>query len=51
MPVLRVADFSVKEKDEASLARECAPGFVECLHSPICRRVKVFVFVMGDATG
>jgi hypothetical protein len=28
--------FSVKEKDEASLARRCVPGFVECLHSPIC---------------
>ncbi|HCL92405.1 MAG TPA: hypothetical protein DIC50_06450 [Verrucomicrobia subdivision 3 bacterium] len=31
------ANFSVKEKDGASLARECAPGFDECLHSPICR--------------
>src|SRR6266404_9406524 len=28
------ADFSVKEKDEASPRRECASGFVECLHSP-----------------
>ena len=39
---LRVADFSVKGKDEASPARECAPGFDECLHSPICRGLKVF---------
>jgi hypothetical protein len=30
------ANFSVKEKDEASLARGCVPGLVECLHSPIC---------------
>jgi hypothetical protein len=37
------ADFSVKEKDEASLARECALGFVECLHSPICRGLKAFL--------
>ena len=34
------ADFSVKEKDEASPVRECAPGFDECLHSPICRGLK-----------
>src|SRR5262245_43987685 len=32
----RRTNFSVKEKDEASLARGCVPGFVECLHSPIC---------------
>ena len=41
---VRVADFSVKEKDEASRARECAPGFLECLHSPICRSLKAFCF-------
>src|SRR5260370_30511036 len=37
------ANFSVKEKDEASLPRGCAAGFVGCLHSPICRGLKVFV--------
>jgi hypothetical protein len=36
------ANFSVKEKDEASPLRECAMGFPECLHSPICRGLKVF---------
>jgi len=36
------ADFSVNEKDEARPVRECALAFVECLHSPICGRVKVF---------
>ena len=35
--VLNRTNFSVKEKDEASLFRECGMGFVECLHSPICR--------------
>jgi hypothetical protein len=30
------ANFSVKEKDEASPSRECGMGFAECLHSPIC---------------
>ncbi len=29
------ADFSVKEKDEASPSRECGTGFAGCLHSPI----------------
>src|SRR5689334_13533978 len=29
-----VRHFSVKEKDEASPLRVCAPGFAECLHSP-----------------
>ena len=38
------ADFSVKEKDEASPVRECALGFDECLHSPICRGLKAFAF-------
>jgi hypothetical protein len=38
------ANFSVKEKDEASPVRECAPGFDECLHSPICRGLKAFAF-------
>ena len=38
------ANFSVKEKDEASPLRECAMGFAECLHSPICRGLKVFLF-------
>ena len=38
------ANFSVKEKDEASPSRECAAGFAECLHSPFCRGLKVFVF-------
>ncbi len=36
--------FSVKEKDEASLASRFSPGFVECLHSPFCRSLKVFLF-------
>ena len=36
------ANFSVKEKDEASLSRERAAGFAECLHSLICRSLKVF---------
>jgi hypothetical protein len=31
------ANFSVKEKDEASLFRPCGRGFAECLYSPICR--------------
>jgi hypothetical protein len=35
------ANFSVKEKDEASLSRACAVGFADCLHSPICRGLKV----------
>ena len=34
-------NFSVKEKDEASPSRECAMGFAECLHSLICRSLKV----------
>jgi hypothetical protein len=38
------ADFSVKEKDEASPARECALGFDECLHSPFCRGLEAFAF-------
>ena len=36
------ANFSVKEKDEASLSRECVAGFADCLHSPFCRGLKVF---------
>ena len=36
------ADFSVKEKDEASPSRECGAGFAGCLHSPICRGLEVF---------
>jgi hypothetical protein len=36
------ANFSVKEKDEASPPRECVAGFVGCLHSPICRGLEVF---------
>jgi len=36
------ANFSVKEKDEASPPRECGAGFVGCLHSPICRGLGVF---------
>ena len=36
------ANFSVKEKDEASLSRACAVGFADCLHSPFCRGLKVF---------
>ncbi len=43
-PASRAANFSVKEKDEASPLRECAAGFVECLHSPICRGLEVFCF-------
>jgi hypothetical protein len=38
------ANFSVKEKDEASPFRECGRGFVECLHSPFCRGVKALYF-------
>jgi hypothetical protein len=38
------ADFSVKEKDEASPVRGCVAGFPECLHSPICRGLEVFCF-------
>ena len=30
------ANFSVKEKDEASPSRACVAGFADCLHSPIC---------------
>ena len=41
------ANFSVKEKDEASLFRECGIGAVECLHSPFCRGLKIFVFRPG----
>lgn len=40
----RAANFSVKEKDEASPARVCALGSAECLHSPFCRGLKVFYF-------
>jgi hypothetical protein len=36
------ADFSVKEKDEASPSRECGAGFAGCLHSPICRGLEAF---------
>ncbi len=36
------ANFSVKEKDEASLSRACGAGFAGCLHSPICRGLKAF---------
>ena len=36
------ANFSVKEKDEASLSRERVAGFADCLHSPFCRGLKVF---------
>ena len=39
------ANFSVKEKDEASLSRECVAGFAECLHSPFCRGLKVSCFL------
>ena len=35
------ANFSVKEKDEASPSCECEAGFVGCLHSPICRGLEV----------
>src|SRR5664279_1199922 len=36
------ANFSVKEKDEASLSRVCVAGFADCLHSPFCRGLEVF---------
>ena len=36
------ANFSVKEKDEASPSRECGAGFAGCLHSPICRGLEAF---------
>jgi hypothetical protein len=38
------ANFSVKEKDEASLSRECGAGFVGCLHSPFCGGLKALCF-------
>ena len=37
------ANFSVKEKDEASPLRECVAGLAECLHSPNCRGLRAFV--------
>ena len=40
-------DFSVKEKDGASPLRECVTGFAECLHSPICRGVRVFYYLLA----
>jgi hypothetical protein len=39
------ANFSVKEKDEASPSCECAGGFAECLHSPFCRGLKACCFL------
>ena len=42
--LLRGANFSVKEKDEASPPRGCGAGFAECLHSPICRGLGAFSF-------
>ena len=41
------ADFSDKEKDEASPRRECVAGFAECLHSPIWRGLKVFCYLLA----
>ena len=38
-----------QEKDEASLPRECGAGFVECLHSPFCRSLRVFCFWAGNS--
>jgi len=35
-------NFSVKEKDEARPLNRFFSGFVECLHSPLCRGLKVF---------
>src|SRR4051794_18490548 len=43
-------NFSVKEKDEASPPRVCAPGFAECLHSPFCREMKAFLFLSSAST-
>ena len=43
---LNGANFSVKEKDGASPLRECVAGFAECLHSPICRGLKVFCYLL-----
>jgi hypothetical protein len=40
------ANFSVKEKDEASPSRECVAGLAECLHSPICRGLEVFYYLL-----
>jgi hypothetical protein len=40
------ANFSVKEKDEASPSRECVAGLAECLHSPICRGLEVFCYLL-----
>ena len=37
------ANFSVKEKDEASPSPEWVVGFADCLHSPICRGPKAFL--------
>jgi hypothetical protein len=43
-PLAPGPDFSVKEKDEASPRELFSLGFVECLHSPFCRSLKVFPF-------
>jgi hypothetical protein len=40
-------NFSVKEKDGASPSRECVAGLAECLHSPICRGVKVSFYLLA----
>jgi hypothetical protein len=41
------ANFSVNEKDGASPPRECVAGFAECLHSPICRGLKVSFYLLA----
>ena len=45
MVALGAANFSVKEKDETSSlsASLLFSGLVECLHSPLCRGLKVFL--------
>jgi hypothetical protein len=43
-PQTSVSHFSDKEKDEASPLKLFLRGFVECLHSPFCRSLKVFCF-------
>jgi hypothetical protein len=44
MAAKRSFHFSDKEKDEAGLPDGLPAGIVECLHSPFCRGLKVFLF-------
>jgi hypothetical protein len=38
-----------KEKDEASLTNRFLSGFAECLHSPFCRSLEVFLFLKSSS--